>query len=594
MALLRSLGAERLIPARVRWLLGDRVPTVVALTLASLATGFCEAGVLAIFAEAASALVNGDDSVRLSLGPLVLQPGLGPLLGIAAVLSVLRIGLGFVQSVLPPRITGNVQAKLRLHVLRGFQRASWEVQSRDREGHLQEVMSNQVNQASQGAGAATGLIGSILAFLVLLVTALLLNPLAVLVVLGMATVLFGILHPLRQKGRSGSKQLSSAQLDVASMVGEMNRMAEETQVFGVASAQSARVEDHIEDLRRLFIRTQAIMRLAPNVYQSVLYLFMVIGLAAIFLLGVGNIPALGAVVLLLIRAGTYGQAIQGGFQIVHQAMPYIERVSETAKDYEESAPMDGDRPLDQVESLGFEHVSFGYRPDLPVLSDMSFDVAAGEAIGLVGPSGAGKSSTIQLLLRLREPTAGRYLVNGVPAREFRRRDWQSRVAYVPQEPNLIHGTVADNIRYFREIGDEQVERAARLAHIHDDIVTWENGYGRIVGPRANAVSGGQRQRICLARALAANPDILILDEPTSALDPRSELLVQRSLDELKGHLTLFVIAHGSTLLEICDRVMVIVDGQLEAFSTLPELAEASSYHRAIAGLGLNALTERAI
>jgi ABC-type multidrug transport system fused ATPase/permease subunit len=239
--------------------------------------------------------------------------------------------------------------------------------------------------------------------------------------------------------------------------------------------------------------------------------------------------------------------------------------------------------------MAFEHVSFGYRPDVPVLSDINFEVSAGEAIGVIGPSGAGKSSTVQILLRLREPSAGRFLVNGLPASEFSRVDWQSRVSYVPQEPNLLHATVADNIRYFREIDDAQVERAARLAHIHDEIVGWANGYETIVGPRADAVSGGQQQRICLARALAARPDILILDEPTSALDPRSEALVRKSLDELKHELTLFIIAHGSTLLDICDRAMVIVEGRLEAFDTVQALAEATTYHRSIAGLGLEAV-----
>lgn len=594
MSRLKSLRPRNPFPPQLRWLLGDRVQTIVILTAASLGTGLCEAVILAIFAEAGSALVNGQDTVQLELGPFDLQPDVGVLLAIAAAFAVVRIGLGVVQSYLPPRIIGNVQAKLRREVLSGFQSASWDVQSRDREGHLQEIITSQANQASQGAGAATGLIGSVLAFVVLLITALLLNPIAVLVVLGMAAILFAILHPLRTRGRNQSKELSTAQMDVASLVGEMNRMAEETRVFGVAQAQSQRLDDHIEETRRLFIRSQSILRLAPNIYQSILYFFMILGLAAIHLIGVSDIPSLGAVVLLLVRAGTYGQAMQGGYQIVHQAMPFIERVSEKAKAYAASAPADGDRPLETVEGLGFDHVSFGYQPGAEVLSEMSFDVAAGEAIGLVGPSGAGKSSTAQILLRLREPTSGRYLVNGLPANEFRREDWQARVAYVPQEPHLIHATVADNIRYFREISDEQVERAARLAHIHDEIVGWRDGYDRTVGPRADAVSGGQRQRICLARALAAEPDVLILDEPTSALDPRSEALVQQSLDELKHHLTLFVIAHGSTLLDICDRVMVIVDGKLEAFTTLSSLTKESSYQRTLADLGLGTPSGRAV
>ena len=172
-----------------------------------------------------------------------------------------------------------------------------------------------------------------------------------------------------------------------------------------------------------------------------------------------------------------------------------------------------------------------------MLSDISFEAHGGEAVGVIGPSGAGKSTLVQILLNLRAPDEGRYLINGVPVLQFRQNDWQARVAYVPQEPRLVHASVAENIRYFRDLDDDALVRAARLARIHEDIVSWPSGYETIVGPRADAVSGGQQQRICLARALAAQPEILILDEPTSALDPRSEALIQESLTALqhRGH-----------------------------------------------------------
>ena len=197
-------------------------------------------------------------------------------------------------------------------------------------------------------------------------------------------------------------------------------------------------------------------------------------------------------------------------------------------------------------------------PGQPVLSDISFEVDRGEAVGVVGPSGAGKLTLVQILLQLRTPETGRYLVNGVPAEQFARDDWHRRVAYVPQEPRLIHASVADNIRYFRSLDDEAVERTGRLARIHDDVLRWSNGYDTIVGPRADAVSGGQQQRICLARALAAQPEVIVLDEPTSSLDPRSEVLIQESLIALKSEVTLFIVAHRMSTLEVCDRVMVIV------------------------------------
>ena len=139
--------------------------------------------------------------------------------------------------------------------------------------------------------------------------------------------------------------------------------------------------------------------------------------------------------------------------------------------------------------------------------------------------------------------------------------------------------MAENIRFFRDVDDEAVERAGRLARIHDDIISWSHGYDTIVGPRADAVSGGQQQRICLARALVARPHVLVLDEPTSALDPGSESLIQESLVALKGELTLFIIAHRMSTLNICSRVMVILDGRLVAFDTKAVLEEENPYYR---------------
>ncbi len=132
------------------------------------------------------------------------------------------------------------------------------------------------------------------------------------------------------------------------------------------------------------------------------------------------------------------------------------------------------------------------------------------------------------------------------------------------------------MRFFRDIDDEAIERACRLARIHDDVVSWREGYETIVGPRADAVSGGQQQRICLARSIAGDPDVLVLDEPTSALDPRSEALIQESLVSLKHRLTLFIVAHRMSTLTICDRVMVVLDGKLDAFETLEELRGVQS------------------
>jgi ATP-binding cassette, subfamily B, bacterial len=195
---------------------------------------------------------------------------------------------------------------------------------------------------------------------------------------------------------------------------------------------------------------------------------------------------------------------------------------------------------------------------------------------------------VQILLGLRTQTSGRYLINGTPADQFDRRDWHRLVAYVPQNPQLLHATVTENIRFLRDIDDEAVRHAARLAGIDNEIMAWPDGYETVIGPRANAISGGQQQRICLARALAARPQMLVLDEPTSALDPHSELLIRESLHGLRHELTLFVVAHRLSTLDLCERIMVILDGRLEAFGTPESLQSTNIYYRSAMQIAVGA------
>lgn len=155
----------------------------------------------------------------------------------------------------------------------------------------------------------------------------------------------------------------------------------------------------------------------------------------------------------------------------------------------------------------------------------------------------------------------------------------------------MQATVADNIRYFRDLSDAEIERAARLAHIHDEVMSMPQGYDTVVGQRAYAISGGQRQRLCIARALAARPDILILDEPTSALDLPSESAVQASLAELLGEVTLFVVAHRLSTLRLCHRVLVLADGVLEGFAPAAELEQTNAFYRRAVALSSGEVPE---
>jgi ATP-binding cassette, subfamily B, bacterial len=563
----------------LRYLFGFSWPRASLLALLSVCAGFAEAAVLAIVAQIGTALASGENVVDAHLGIASPHVSIRTLLVIGVAIAAGRVLLLVPASWLAARLASDAEATLRSRLFYAYLRASWAVKARDREGKLQELMTNQITQGTQGIVQTTWVVTYLFSFLALVASALLLSPAAAGIIVGASIFLFALLRPLSRAGSKAARELSAAQLAHASGVSEATRLAEETQVFGVMSAQRRRLQELIDRARHLLFRTLLAVRLVPNLYQSGVYLLLIGGLALIYSFDRSGLASLGAVVLLLVRAGTYGNQAQTAYQAVRQTVPFIERVQQATEEYEEAARPEGAKPFAALETLSFRSVSYSYGQRSKVLTDLTFDVHPGETMGIIGPSGAGKSTLAQLLLRLREPDSGDYLVNGSAVRSLSWTDWAAKVAYVPQTPQLVYASVADNIRYFRDVAQDEVERAARLAGIHDEVVSWNDGYDTVVGPRAAAVSVGQAQRICLARALVLRPLILVLDEPTSALDPTSERLIQRSLTELRGSLTLFVIAHRLSTLDICDRVMVIVGGRLDALERFDDLQARNAYYR---------------
>jgi ATP-binding cassette, subfamily B, bacterial len=573
---------------RASLLIGERRRHVVALALTAAVSGLTEAVTLVIVAQVSVSLVRHEHVAAVHMGPIDFRAHLINLIYLAFGFTLVRLALQFPISHLPARIAADVQASVRKRIFHAYTRASWHVQSLDREGQLQETITSQVMQATGAAMQFTTLIASLLTFAVMLASAFAVNVVAAIAVLAISVSGFALLRPVRGLGVKRARLLSDAQIRFAGGVAEAVRLAEETHVFGAGAAQRRRVNGLIARSRGLFYKTQLLVKLVPNMYQSIIYLMLVGGIWALYMYGQSHASSLGAIVLLLLRGSQSGQVVQAAYQGLNQSMPFIERTQASEDRYSASEPVYGATPLAGIETLSFEHVNFAYRPEEPVLQDVNFAVRGRESIGIVGPSGAGKSTVVQILLRLRDPGSGSYLVNGVRASEYAPEDWHQRVSYVPQEPRLLHASVRDNIRYFREIDDEAIERAARLAQIHDDITGWSAGYDTIIGPRADAVSGGQKQRVCLARALAAEPAVLVLDEPTSALDPRSEALIGTSLSTLRHELTLFIVAHRMSTLDICDRVMVIVDGKLVAFDTKELLEAENPYYREASAIATGA------
>ncbi len=212
----------------------------------------------------------------------------------------------------------------------------------------------------------------------------------------------------------------------------------------------------------------------------------------------------------------------------------------------------------------------------PVLHDISFHARAGQTIALVGPSGSGKTTLTNLVARFYDPTAGRILLNGTDLRSIPLHDYRRLLGIVEQDVFLFDGTVAENIAYARRHAtDADIRAAAQAANAHGFITELENGYDTLIGERGVRLSGGQKQRLAIARAVLADPKILILDEATSNLDSESERLIQRSLADLMRGRTSFVIAHRLSTIRHADRIIVLERGRIIETGTHDELVESA-------------------
>ena len=552
-------------------------PRMAWLALTSFASAMLEAGFVVVVTGIVLALVGGQDSVGPVLGRAF---SIAWALLVAGVAVVLRLALNMLTVRVTADLVALVQTEQRQRLAHAYLQASWEVQQAEAAGRLQELLTSFINRITSATTWLTQAITASLSLLAFMSASFVINPLASVVVLGSLAILGGALGPLRALIRKRSADANHAGLVFAKTVAELGSLGQEMQTFGVRGRFESQIDRAISESTEQARVVQILNGTLTPVYTFLAYSGVIGAVAILRFTDLSNLVEIGSVMLLMMRSLSYAQQLLAVSGQLVSAIPSLEMINDTTAYFASNEAANGAVVPRAVAPIELVDVSFAYTPDRPALADVDFQITRGEMIGVIGPSGAGKSTLAQLLLGLRDPSEGSVLVSGVDLREVDRSWWTQRVSFVTQDPLLFTGTVAENLRFFRTgLTESDLERSARQANVLDDIIALPDGFDTHLGERGSQLSGGQRQRLSIARALIGKPELLILDEPTSALDGHSEALVRDTLAALQGRITIVIIAHRMSTLDLCDRIVVIENGRVSGLGEPATLRAANAFYR---------------
>ena len=407
--------------------------------------------------------------------------------------------------------------------------------------------------------------------------------LAALLILPLSGILMGLVVRKSQKYFVGQQRY----------MGELNGQVEEmyaghvvVKAFGAQESAERAFAGVNEKLYRSAWKSQFL----SGLMQPITTLIGNLGYVAAVVLGSGyaaaGVIAVGDIQSFIQYVRSFNQPVSQIaqiFNILQSAMAAAERVFEFLDEAEEEPAPAHPAPTAGIRGeVTFDHVRFGYTPDKVIIHDFSAHILPGQKIAIVGPTGAGKSTMVKLLMRFYDVSGGRILIDGHDIREFDRDDLRRLFGMVLQDTWLFEGTIADNIRYGRlDATDEEVEAAARAAHADHFIRTQPGGYRMVVNEESSNVSQGQKQLLTIARAILADPRIMILDEATSSVDTRTEVRIQKGMDESMKGRTSFIIAHRLSTIRNADLILVMRDGDIVEQGTHEELMEKGGFYREI-------------
>ena len=490
----------------------------------------------------------------------------------------------FVQGYIMTGVSQKLTYRLRKEISEKINRLPMNYFDKQTHGEVLSRITNDIDTLSQSLNqSATQVITSVTTIIGVLIMMLSISPLMTLVALLILPVSMGLISMIVKRSQ---KYFMSQQ----EYLGHVNGQVEE--IYGGHNIIKAFNKE--EDVIATFKRDNDIL------YTSAWKSQFLSGMMMPIMQFVGNLGYVGEVILggYLAMKGTiqvgdiqsfiqyvrsFTQPIQQVAQVANMLQSTAaasERVFEFLEEAEEDQTVEHPVCIDEMEgSVSFEHVHFGYNPDHTIINDFSVDVKSGQKVAIVGPTGAGKTTIIKLLMRFYDVGSGSIKVDGHDVCDFNRDDLRKMFGMVLQDTWLFKGSIEDNIRYGRlDATHEEVVEAAKAARAHRFIQTLPGGYQMELNEEASNVSQGQKQLLTIARAMLADPKILILDEATSSVDTRTEIQIQKAMDQLMKGRTSFVIAHRLSTIRDADMILVMKDGDIVEQGNHEELLAQNGFY----------------
>ena len=490
----------------------------------------------------------------------------------------------YIQGIIMTNISQKLAYRLRKEVSKKINKLPMKFYDNKTHGEILSVITNDIDTLSQNLNIeATQVISSVATIIGILIMMLSIDWIMTLVALLTLPLSIVIIAFIMKKSQGYFKSQQDYLADVNGEVEEMFSNQSVIRVFNAENKMISKFEYDNNKLADVAWKSNFVSGLMHPIMNFVGNLgYVVIAILGSYFAIIGRITV-GNIQSFIQYTKNFTNPIAQIAQISNMLQSMVaasERVFEFLDEEEEKEKNKEFIPTNKIEgSVEFKNVKFGYNQDKIIINDFSAKVKPGQKIAIVGPTGAGKTTIVKLLMRFYDLNSGEILVDGHNINDYRKEDIRGLFGMVLQDTWLFNGTIMENIRYGRlEATDDEVIEACKMAHVHHFIQTLPDGYNMILNEETTNISGGQKQLLTIARAILADPKILILDEATSSVDTRTEILIQKAMDKLMEGRTSFIIAHRLSTIKNADLILVMDSGDIVEQGTHEELLKKNGFY----------------